>query len=76
MLRAANSPRPYLRKSTWQKWKVLCHAVARERYLELSPKHWAAIRERLRPEELAAALSAFEIPAAEPATVPAASAAE
>jgi hypothetical protein len=37
----------------------------RERYLELSPKHWTATRARLRPEELAAPLSAFEVPAAE-----------
>jgi transposase len=35
----------------------------RHRYLELAPKHWAATRTRLRPEELAAPLSAFEIPA-------------
>jgi transposase len=39
----------------------------RERYLELSPKHWAATRARLRPEELAAPLSTFEVPAALPA---------
>jgi transposase len=39
----------------------------RERYLELSPKHWTATRARLRPEELAAPLSAFEVPVAEPA---------
>lgn len=38
----------------------------RDRYLELSPKHWRATRARLRPEELAAALSAFEVPPAEP----------
>ncbi len=37
----------------------------RERYLELSPKHWLATRARLLPEELAAALSAFEVPPAE-----------
>jgi len=48
----------------------------RERYLELSPKHWAATRARLRPEELAAPLSAFEVPAAEPPVPPKASAAE
>ena len=48
----------------------------RERYLELSPKHWAATRARLRPEELAAPLSAFEVPAAEPVAAPTASAAE
>jgi transposase len=35
----------------------------RHRYLELAPKHWQATRGRLRPEELAAPLSAFEIPA-------------
>jgi len=35
----------------------------RHRYLELAPKHWQATRSRLRPEELAAPLSAFEIPA-------------
>ena len=40
----------------------------RERYLELSPKHWTATRARLRPEELAAALSAFEVPDAAPAS--------
>jgi transposase len=34
----------------------------RDRYLELAPKHWAATRSRLRPEELAAPLSAFEVP--------------
>lgn len=38
----------------------------RERYLELSPKHWAATRARLRPEELAVPLSAFEVPQAPP----------
>jgi transposase len=35
----------------------------RHRYLELAPRHWHATRARLRPEELAAPLSAFEIPA-------------
>ena len=39
----------------------------RDRYLELAPKHWQATRGRLRPAELAAPLSAFEIPPAEPA---------
>ena len=34
----------------------------RQRYLELAPKHWQGTRSRLRPEELAAPLSAFEIP--------------
>jgi transposase len=34
----------------------------RDRYLELAPRHWLATRARLRPEELAAPLSAFEIP--------------
>jgi hypothetical protein len=48
----------------------------RERYLELSPKHWSATRARLRPEELAAPLSAFEVPAVQPAVVPTASATE
>ncbi|MBA3844478.1 MAG: IS66 family transposase [Actinobacteria bacterium] len=44
----------------------------RDRYLELAPKYWQATRGRLRPEELAAPLSAFEIPPAEtPATAPA-----
>ena len=38
----------------------------RNRYLELAPKHWPTTRARLRPEELAAALSAFEIPPAAP----------
>jgi transposase len=46
--------------------RVLPH-WPRHRYLELGPKHWAATRARLRPEELAAPLSAFEIPP-EPAT--------
>lgn len=35
----------------------------RHRYLELAPKHWRNTRARLRPEELAAPLSAFEVPA-------------
>jgi transposase len=39
----------------------------RDRYLELAPKFWHATRARLRPEELAAPLSAFEIPPAAPA---------
>lgn len=43
----------------------------RDRYLELSPKHWLATRARLRPEELAAALSAFEVPPVKPASPPA-----
>jgi transposase len=42
--------------------RVLPH-WPRQRYLELAPKHWQATRSRLRPEELAAPLSAFEIPA-------------
>jgi transposase len=42
--------------------RVLPH-WPRHRYLELAPKNWAATRARLRPEELAAPLSAFEIPA-------------
>jgi len=48
----------------------------RERYLELSPKHWSATRARLRPEELAAPLSAFEVPAVQPAAAATAPAAE
>jgi transposase len=39
----------------------------RGRYLELAPKRWQVTRTRLRPEELAAPLSAFDIPPAEPA---------
>jgi hypothetical protein len=46
----------------------------RERYLELSPKQWSATRARLRPEELAVPLSAFEVPAVKPAVLPSASA--
>lgn len=38
----------------------------RHRYLDLAPKNWTATRARLRPEELAAPLSAFEIPAEAP----------
>ena len=34
----------------------------RDRYLELAPKFWKATRGRLRPEELDAPLSAFEVP--------------
>jgi hypothetical protein len=34
-----------------------------DRYLELAPKYWHATRGRLRPDELAGPLSAFEIPA-------------
>jgi transposase len=34
----------------------------RHRHLELAPKYWRATRGRLRPEELAAPLSTFEIP--------------
>ena len=41
--------------------RVLPH-WPRHRYLELAPKHWSATRARLRPEELAAPLSSFEIP--------------
>lgn len=33
-----------------------------KRYLELAPQHWAATRRRLRPDELAMPISAFEIP--------------
>ena len=40
----------------------------RDRYLELAPKYWQATRGRLKPEELAAPLSAFQIPP--PAPVP------
>jgi transposase len=43
--------------------RVLPH-WPRERYLELAPKHWLATRARLRPEDLEAPLSAFEIPPA------------
>ena len=42
--------------------RVLPH-WPQQRYLELAPKHWQATRSRLRPEELAAPLSEFEIPA-------------
>jgi transposase len=42
----------------------------RERYLELAPKYWQATRARLNPDELAAPLSAFEIPPADPAQPP------
>lgn len=42
----------------------------RDRYLELAPKHWSRTRARLNPEELDAALSAFEIPPPEPALAP------
>ena len=35
-----------------------------DRYLELAPKYWAATRARLNPNELAAPLSAFQIPLA------------
>jgi len=34
----------------------------RDRYLELSPKYWRATRGRLRAEELAMPISAFEVP--------------
>jgi transposase len=34
----------------------------RDRYLELSPKYWRATRGRLRADELAAPISAFEVP--------------
>jgi transposase len=34
----------------------------RDRHLELAPKYWHATRGRLRPEELAGPLSAFEVP--------------
>jgi transposase len=39
----------------------------RDRYRELAPRHWLATRGRLRPEELAAPLSAFDIPPPAPA---------
>jgi transposase len=39
----------------------------RDRFLELAPKYWQATRSRLDPEELAAPLSAFEIPPPVPA---------
>jgi transposase len=38
-----------------------------DRYLELAPKDWQATRARLNPDELAAPLSAFEIPPPDPA---------
>jgi transposase len=34
----------------------------RDRYLELAPKYWRATRGRLRPDELATPISAFEVP--------------
>jgi transposase len=34
----------------------------RDRYLELAPKYWRATRGRLRPEELATPISAFDVP--------------
>jgi transposase len=34
----------------------------RDRYLELSPKYWRATRGRLRAEELATPITAFEVP--------------
>jgi hypothetical protein len=34
----------------------------RDRYLELSPKYWRATHGRLRAEELATPISAFEVP--------------
>ena len=34
----------------------------RDRYLELSPKYWRATRGRLRADELAMPISAFEVP--------------
>ncbi|HEX8107361.1 MAG TPA: IS66 family transposase [Kofleriaceae bacterium] len=34
----------------------------RNRYLELAPKYWRATRGRLRPDELASPISAFEVP--------------
>ena len=34
----------------------------RDRYLELAPKYWRATRGRLRPDELASLISAFEVP--------------
>jgi transposase len=34
----------------------------RDRYLELAPKYWPVTRSRLRPAELAAPISAFEVP--------------
>ena len=38
----------------------------RDRYLELAPKNWSRTRAGLSPDELAAPLSAFEIPPAAP----------
>jgi transposase len=34
----------------------------KDRYLELSPRHWAQTRRRLNPDELSAVLSSFEVP--------------
>jgi hypothetical protein len=34
----------------------------RDRYLELAPKYWRATRGRLKREELATPISAFEVP--------------
>lgn len=34
----------------------------RDRYLELAPKYWRATRGRLKPDELASPISAFEVP--------------
>jgi transposase len=48
----------------------------RDRYLELAPKYWRATRDRLRPEELAAAISAFEVPPPLPDATLAAAASE
>jgi transposase len=36
-----------------------------DRYLKLAPKYWHATRGRLRPEEIAGPLSAFEVPPAD-----------
>ena len=36
----------------------------KERHLELAPKSWMATRAKLRPDELAAPLCSFTIPAA------------
>jgi transposase len=55
--------------------RVLPH-WPRHRYLELSPKNWSDTRGRLRPKELAAPLSAFEIPPEPPASDDARPAAE
>jgi len=50
-------PFPYLEEVM----RVLPH-WPRDRYLELAPKHWRSTRARLKPEELAAPLTVFQVP--------------